>query len=373
MKILIYQPRLSYFTGGGEIYPLQTAKFFAKLGHDVTILTTRAPFLTPSAYFLNFIKENPAVKIDYLDLDDNYKKIYDEPAGINWKRWDNESMWVARPAYEYMTKHKFDVVTIHCIIDRLAVPFGQDHVLHLHGTPSELNYVCKLILEEETHYLAVSEKVASKWIELGAYPHIKISTNAIDDNVFYPNPQIKKDIDFLFVGRLIPIKGIQFILQALKIIKDTHNITPNFTIVGDGPFKEELKEITKQLNLENQVSFSGLVSQEDLIKSYQRAKVAVLPSFDKEGIMSTLLEASSCKVPCITTKGTSMEEFAKNDENALLVNPEDALDLSEKMYELFTNQELATKISTNAYNEVMKKYTWLAKAKELIELYKEVK
>jgi len=76
MKILIYQPRVSYFTGGGEIYPLQNAKFFTKLGHDITILTTRADFLTPSDYFTNFIKNNKDVKIKYLDLDESFKDIY---------------------------------------------------------------------------------------------------------------------------------------------------------------------------------------------------------------------------------------------------------------------------------------------------------
>ena len=100
MKILIYQPRVSYFTGGGEVYPLQNAKFFAKMGHDVTILTTKASFLKSSEYFTNFIKENKNVKIDYLELDENFKYIYDEPAGINWTRWDKESLWVSRLAYQ---------------------------------------------------------------------------------------------------------------------------------------------------------------------------------------------------------------------------------------------------------------------------------
>ena len=135
MKILIYNPRLSYFTGGGEIYPLQTAKFFAQLGHNVTVLTVKADFIKFSDFFYNFIKNNPKVKIEYLELDENFKDIYAEPAGINWTRWDRESVWVSRLAYEYLTRNQFDIVTIHNVIDSLAVPFNQKHVLHLHGTP----------------------------------------------------------------------------------------------------------------------------------------------------------------------------------------------------------------------------------------------
>ncbi len=373
MKILIYQPRVSYFTGGGEVYPLQNARFFAKLGHEVTILTTKADFLTQSDYFKNFVNNNENVKIDYLYLDESFKDIYSIPAGIDWERWDRESLWVSRLAYQYMSNNQFDIIAIHNVIDTLAVPFGCKHVLHLHGAPTNLNYICKLILEKEKNLIAVSENVKSKWIKLGAYLNMKICTNAIDENVFVTNTKDNRNIDLLFVGRLIPIKGIQYILHALKTLKSKYNFTPNFKVVGDGPYKEELKKITKELELDKQVEFCGLVSETELIKSYQTAKVAVLPSYDKEGIMSTLLEAASCGTPSITTKGTSMEEFAKDNQNALLVEPQNADDLSEKIYQILLDTELANKIAKNALNIVKKEYTWISKAKQLIEIYKEVK
>lgn len=372
MKILIYQPRVSYFTGGGEVYPLQNARFFAQLGHEVTILTTKATFLTPSDYFIDFMNHNKKVKVEYLELDNNFKDIYQEPAGIDWTRWDRESLWVSRLAYRYISESNFDIIAIHNVIDSLAVPFGYKHVLHLHGTPSELNYICKLILEKEKNLIAVSKKVANKWIELGAYPKMKIVTNAIDDTVFTSNPEIKKEIDLLFVGRLIPIKGVQYILQALKILKEKYALTPNFSIIGDGPYKEELMSLAQQLGIDNQTKFYGLVSKEVLIKSYQSARIAVLPSYDKEGILSTLLEAASCGTPAITTKGTSMEEFAKQNQNALLVEPESAEDLSEKIYKLLTDNKLSDEIAQNALETVRKEYTWLSKAKQLIEIYQEV-
>ena len=136
--------------------------------------------------------------------------------------------------------------------------------------------------------------------------------------------------------------------------------------------RKELEKLVEKLNLSNQVEFKGLVSQQVLIHSYQTAKIAILPSYDKEGIMSTLLEAAGCGTPAITTRGTSMEEFAKNDENALLVNSCDAEDLCKKIYLLIMNKNLYEKISKNALNEVKSKYSWINKAKELIHLYGEV-
>ena len=372
MKILIYQPRVSYFTGGGEIYPLQTAKFFSKLGHKVSILTTRASFINPSKYFIDFMKMNPNVKIEYLDLDDNYKDIYEEYPGVNWERWDKESLWVSRLAFQFLSSHKYDIVSTHCVIDTLAIPFEQKHVLHLHGTPNELNYLCKLILPKEKNLIAVSINVAEKWKKLGVYGEIKISTNAIDTETFYLNKDVERNIDLLFVGRLIPIKGVQYIIKALKLLKEKYLLTPKLVIIGDGPYRKELEKLVEKLNLSNQVEFKGLVSQQVLIHSYQTAKIAILPSYDKEGIMSTLLEAAGCGTPAITTRGTSMEEFAKNDENALLVNSCDAEDLCKKIYLLIMNKNLYEKISKNALNEVKSKYSWINKAKELIHLYGEV-
>ena len=373
MKILIYQPRASYFTGGGEVYPLQNAKFFSTLGHDVTLLTIKADFLIPSDYFTNFVNDNKNIKIDYLQLDESFRYIYDVPAGIDWARWDRESLWVSRLAYQYMCSNKFDIIAIHNVIDALAVPFGIKHYLHLHGAPSELNYICKFVLEKEKNLVAVSNNVASKWIKLGANSDMKICTNAIDEKIFVVDKNTKRDIDLLFVGRLIPIKGIQYILEALKILNDKYKLAPNFVIIGHGPYRDELEKLVKKLRIDKQVKFLGLVSQKDLIKSYQNAKVAVLPSYEKEGIMSTLLEAASCGTPAITTKGTSMEEFARENENALLVEPQSAIDLSEKIYKLLTDEKLAKEIADNAFNTVRKEYTWLSKAERLIELYKEFK
>ena len=372
MKILVYQPRASYFVGGGEVYPLQNIKFFSKLGHDATLLTTKASFIKLSAYFENFIKENSNVKVEYIELDNNFKDIYNIPAGVDWTRWDRESLWVARLAYQYIEKNQFDIIAIHNVIDSLAVPFNRKHVLHLHGSPTELNYICKFILEKEKNLVAVSENVKEKWIKLGAYPHMKICTNAIDNEIFIPDNNNPRKIDLLFVGRLIPIKGVQYIIEALKLLKDKYNLEPNLKIIGEGPYMDELIRLSKKLEIDNQINFAGFVSQEELIASYQSAKVAVLPSYEKEGIMTTLLEAASCGTPSITIKGTSMEEFAKNNQNAMLVEPKNITDICEKIYMLLTNKELADQIATNAFKTVKDEYTWLNKAKQLIKIYKEV-
>lgn len=373
MKILVYQPRASYYTGGGEVYPLQNCKFFVKLGHDVTLLTTKSSFIKESDYFIKFKEENPLVKIVYLELDENYKEIYERTPGMDWERWDEESLWVSRLAHTYLLNNKFDIVAIHNVIDDLAVPDNVRHVLHLHGSPNEMNYICKLILKKEKNLIAVSKNVRDKWTNIGVTNSIKICTNAIDENTFYWNKAKERVNDILFVGRLIPIKGVDYIIEAMKMLKDEYNLDLKLSIIGQGPYFDTLKKLTKKLDLESNVEFLGLVSNEKLIEMYQTSKIAVLPSFEKEGIMSTLLEAASCHTPSITTRGTSMEEFAKNDLNALLVNPKDYKDIALKIYNLYTDTDLYNKIADNAYNEVLDKYTWFGKCRDIIKLYEDFK
>ena len=95
LKILVYQPRASYYIGGGEVYPLQNVKYFASLGHDVTLLTTKADFIKESDYFVDTIKKDKKIKIEYLELDEGYKDIYDVTPGMDWERWDKESLYVS--------------------------------------------------------------------------------------------------------------------------------------------------------------------------------------------------------------------------------------------------------------------------------------
>ena len=56
MNIAIYQPRVSYYVGGGEILPLDHGMFLKKCGHKITIITTRASFIKESEYFKNYKK-----------------------------------------------------------------------------------------------------------------------------------------------------------------------------------------------------------------------------------------------------------------------------------------------------------------------------
>ncbi len=111
MKIAIHQPRLSYYIGGGERVPLEQAKYLARLGHKVTIVTTDAD--RKSSLFRLFVEENPLVRIEAIRLSDKLKYLYKTELGQNRRRVDAESMEFGRLTKKYYKEIYFDIVATH--------------------------------------------------------------------------------------------------------------------------------------------------------------------------------------------------------------------------------------------------------------------
>ena len=368
MKIAIYQPRVSYYVGGGEVVPLEHAKYLSKSGHRVTLVTTRASFIKKSEYFIAFLKNNPKVKVAYLDLPKELSWIYQEKPGQRWIRWDYESLYVGRIAFNYFSKNNFDLVGVHNFLDVLAIPSKQKSVLHLHGYPAQANYMHELCLVIPDRFIAVSSFIRKKWKQLLPLKEVFVATHGIDGSKFKPLSKTKKQFDVLYIGRLIPIKGVSYLIKAISLLK---NNDLKVAIVGSGPELSVLKSLVKKNKLERQVNFLGYIKDRDLPKLYNSAKVVALPSYDREGILTTMLEASACGVPVITTSACSMSEFLRPRKNGLLVKPQSVKDLAQAINLLLTNEVLRKKLGRQARRDVETRWDWKIKIKTVEKLYEQ--
>lgn len=366
MNLAIYQPRVSYYIGGGEVVPLQHARFLSLLGHKLTIITTSAPFIKPSEYFLKFIKANPKIKIKYLDLPENLKWIYNELPGKRWIRWDYESLYVGRLAFAYFLKNKFDLIAIHNYLDVLAVPADQKSVLHLHGYPAQSNYMHELLATIPTDFIAVSSLIKTKWQKLINLKNIDVATNGMDSNYFKPNRKIPIKYDVIYIGRLIKTKGVFYLIEALAKL---NKLPLKTAIIGTGPELDALKLMVKKHGLNDRVKFLGYVKDQDLPRLYQSALMTVLPSYDKEGILTTMLESAACGKPVITTTACSMLEFLKNGFNGLLVKPQNSSTLAQAIKRLYVNPILAEKLGQQARKSIETNWRWQKKIKQVEKIY----
>jgi len=360
MKIAIYQPRVSYYVGGGEIVPLEHAHYLSKIGHDVTIVTTEAPFIKKSDYFVTFCEQNKNISIKYLRVPVDLEWIYKKPAGIDWQRWNEESFYVGRIALDFFSKNKFDVIALHNTLDSIAVPLDQKSVLHLHGYPPSVDSLQAVCLTIPNGLIAVSKYIKEKWQKMVSLPRCEISTNGIRSDYFLPNKDAKKIYDILYIGRLIPIKGVEYLIRSVAIIKKKF---PDILVViaGNGPEKKKLESLTKNLGLSKNINFIGYVKAEDLVSFYNSAKIAILPSYDREGVLTSMLEASSCGIPVITTTACSMREFLKDRVNGLMVKPKDYRSIAKATINLLDNESMRRKIGEKARKTIVSEWDWSKK------------
>lgn len=368
MKLAIYQPRASYYLGGGEIVPLKQATLLAGLGHKVEFITTRASFLSETETFTE-MKKHSNITIQYIDVPDALRWIYNQKPGENWKRWDLESLHIGLLARDQLAEAKYDLMVVHLLFDIIAIPSSLKNVVHLHGYPKQFEYHHELLATMPNQYISVSKKICEVWNEvLPKKVYNKVIENGIDQNEFRPM-KTKFKYDVLFIGRLIEVKGVDVLIKAIGLI-NKRNL--KVAIVGSGPREDDLKSLVKKLGLGSQIIFLGRIPQDEIATLYNSSRVIALPSISKEGILTTMLEAASCGRPVITTTGGSMEEFINDGETGLLVKPNDPLDLSKAISKLIVNSDTCSQIGQKARNEIVDSWSWDSKIKQLEKEYAKI-
>jgi glycosyltransferase involved in cell wall biosynthesis len=162
----------------------------------------------------------------------------------------------------------------------------------------------------------------------------------IEPNTINFNEDITK---FLYIGELSERKGIKKLLNACSKIK-----TENWkvTIVGSDKSNGEYLELSKKLNLQNKITFTGVIPHDKIIKFYKDSHVFVFPSkFDGWG--AVLNEAVSYGLPIISTNETS-SSFTLVKDNGFIINAGDISELSNAMKEYINNKELIIEHSNNS-------------------------
>ena len=269
--------------------------------------------------------------------------------------------------------HKFDILRIHnpYFIGPAAAAFKKIYpripiVTTYHHLETGLNYfIDKSLIHSFDHIIAVSQSTKQEIIKKFSFPSKKISVIFTGvDNRFKP---CSKPANFvtkynsvlqtvlMFFGSLKPRKNLMFLLDLLKNIKNQKNIKLIFA--GTGPMLKKLKEKTKQLNLENQVIFTGYIKEKDKVQHYQLADILLLPSL-VEGFGMTIIEAGACGVPSIGADHYSIKEIIQHKKTGLLAQPNNLDDWTEKTVELIKSKTLRQQMGKFVQKHVRSKFSW---------------
>lgn len=173
-------------------------------------------------------------------------------------------------------------------------------------------------------------------------------------------------IKLLFVGRLFPEKSIDTLIKAVpKIIKEYNNT--HVIIVGSGHLRVKLEKLVNNLGVNKQVTFLGLVSEEDKILAFNASDIFILPSLaELEGMV--VLEAMACGKPIIVADAVMSASRYFVNGNGFLFKEKDSEDLARQALKLITNADLRKKFGEISLEKI-KAYDIHQSVTKLEEVY----
>ena len=199
--------------------------------------------------------------------------------------------------------------------------------------------------------------------------------NGIETEQFHPYEN-KTDcglLRLLFVGRLVPYKGADMLLEALSLLPPEVRMGCRITIVGDGPDQPRLESQARQLNIADLVKFAGWVTQQDTAAYYREADLFCFPSVREFG-GAVVLEAMACGLPCIVVDHGGIAEYTTPETGFKLapVSRQSVVcELAARIETLFHDRELLTRMSGAAVKQ-SQSYSWPAKAQQIMKVYEQV-
>lgn len=328
-------------SGGAEIVTLEHAKAWVKAGHQVTWFTS---------LFLN------AEKKEMID-------------GVQIVRGGNSFTNYLIAPFFYFSSGKYDTV-----IDEIhGIPYFTP--LYVRG-PKIIAFIHEVAGEIWDYMYPFPINILGKFFEkiyFKFYKNINFwvdAPSAIDDlvnlgisrgsctaipcavsNRIVSQPPIKeKNLTFIFVSRLVKMKGIENVIQAFKYIYYEKN-NAKLWIVGEGEegYLIKLKELVDTLSLSNSVVFCGRVNDIKKLDLMRRSHLLLHASV-KEGWGLVVLEAASQGTPSVVYNVNGLKDVVKNKITGIVLENNNAKDLASEALKLLQNEKIYTLLQKNGIN-----------------------
>lgn len=280
---------------------------------------------------------------------------------------------------------RYDVVHIHAegpaFFAWLPKLFGKKVVVTIHGIDWQREkwkngFGSKFIRQGERNAVKYADEiiVLSKGVQDYFQETYGRKTHFIPNGVNRPaikNAEIitekyglTKDSYFLFLGRLVPEKGIRYLIEAFKDVKTDKKLVIAGGSSDTDSFMKELNELARD---DERIIFTGFVQGRMLDELYSNAYIYTLPS-DLEGMPLSLLEAMSYGNCCLVSDIPECAEVV--EDKALVFNKSDVNDLRKKIQDASDHSEKVIKMKLKATDFICEKYNWNDVVEETMKLYR---
>lgn len=343
--------------GGVEIVVEELSTRMVQKGHQVTCFNRRGHHISGKRFDTRNLKQYKGVRI---------KSVF--TVNVKGLAAMSSSFFAALEA----ALGKYDVVHFHaegpCAMVWLPKLFGKRCVATIHG----IDWARTKWQGFAKKYIKFGEKMAVKYAD----EIIVLSKGAQDyfeneykrKTIYIPNgvnkPEIKsadlitkeyglqKNSFILFLARLVPEKGLQYLIEAFKQIETDKKLV----IAGGSSDSDDFMKRAKDMaSGDSRIIFTGFVQGQMLNELYSNAYIYCLPS-DLEGMPLSLLEAMSYGNCCLTSNIDECAEVV--EDKAVTFRKSDVKDLRAKLQYLIDHKEVTEKYKRQSENYICKKYSW---------------
>lgn len=290
-----------------------------------------------------------------------------------------------------LMKNKIDIVNIFqpstnaTAVISIARLFKKKSIINLRGLEADTNLIYQLSLDSTFLFsniiLVNSRDLLNRYIQASYLPKFIFSKkkyyylpNGINIDYWKPDKseKINTESDLVFVGNLIDKsqiinKGIKFLYEAIKILKEKNNINLKVVVIGRANIHLLKKMIAP--DIEKYLEFFGFIKNYNTLKAkIQKSRIYVLPSFS-EGMPNSLMEAMALEMPCIASNVGGVPELIEHNVDGLIFEPKNSKKFANLIRLLLEDENLQKRLSISARKKMVNKFNWNQIIKKLEILY----
>ena len=376
MKILAIIFHFPPMSGGGVVVAVDIVNNFAKLGHEVTVITPNIewsgprfePKLDPSIEIIRVDTPSKSkIKIAARRCKKNLQKMGEEIG--NKKQFDFVFTifhpFHLAPSAAVSCAKKLNIPSIVKIDDAIyekstGIKSLQRKIEKVMNTKTLQNSSKILVVNEET------KKIVEDYYHI-TNEKIILVPNGVDVTLFKGTKTYDKKI-ILFSGVMYHHRGIDTLLEAApKVIENIPEV--KFVLLGNGPEIEKLKNIVNEKNISDNVIFKGWIDREQIPQELKNATVGIGPlkltTVTKNALPIKVLEYMASGLPIIAKKGTLPRDILENGENGFIIDNDEQL--AEKLILLLNDLKLNKQMSNKSI-KMIEEFSWEKIVQTIIKL-----